>query len=424
MPAKRKGFDFPLVISFGVGRVSICLRSNGFFKLAWREMGAQRTTTKTTQQKAIAWAEEKARHLDAATGQRWVHAGDADALEALRRLAGDGEGALRRLVADVGGARGWLDAGSDLTTAARYYAESGMMTVQRTTLAAAVARFLAEYDSGSKETRRTFGQELESFAEHPSQRGMMLMDLDATKLSAWTNRKVNLGKDLAAARTVDNRMTTWITFLNRCRDWKLLPETGKHAGDLLRRPSLPEAGKTIFSVSQGRQLLEVVRAHDRSTPRQGKRLEAYLLIGGWLGLRPSEIQRLTWSAFEWDNHYCHVTPEVARKNKSERYIPMDARLSERLHVLFLESGKKVSARCCAFRCREFLSVLARETGVCEEWPSDVLRHSFCSYRIAVVKSLEQVATEADNSPGILKSNYRRPLKHEDGVAWWDLLERE
>jgi len=413
-----------MVVSFGVGRVTVCQRSNGFFKLAWREMGAQRTTTKTNKEKALAWAQEKARHLDAATGKRWIDAGDADSLEALRRVAGDGDGALRRLVADVVDAKGWLSGGSDLTTAARYFSESGMLQVERCTLATAVARFLAEYDSGSKETRRTFGQELESFCERPAHRGMMLLDLDESMLKAWTNRKVNEGKDVAAERTVDNRVTTWRTFLNRCRDWKLLPESGKHAGDLLRRPELPEAGKEIFSLSQGRKLLDVVRAHDRETPRQGKRLEAYLLIGGWLGLRPSEIQRLTWEAFDWQTNYCHVPPDVARKNKSERYIPMDERLSKRLHKLFLASGKKLSARCCAFRCREFLSVLARDKSVCEHWPTDVLRHSFCSYRIAVVKSLEQVATEADNSPAILKSNYRRPLRHEDGLAWWALLDDE
>ena len=100
---------------------------------------------------------------------------------------------------------------------------------------------------------------------------------------------------------------------------------------------------------------------------------------------------------------------------------MDLRLARRLRELFLASGNKARAKCCWARSREFLSVLAREKRVCAKWPTDVLRHSFCSYRIAVVKSLEQVATEADNSPAILKSNYRRPLRHEDGLAWWDLL---
>jgi len=35
-----------------------------------------------------------------------------------------------------------------------------------------------------------------------------------------------------------------------------------------------------------------------------------------------------------------------------------------------------------------------------EWPRNVLRHSFISYRIATVKSADQVALEAGNSPSI------------------------
>jgi hypothetical protein len=40
--------------------------------------------------------------------------------------------------------------------------------------------------------------------------------------------------------------------------------------------------------------------------------------------------------------------------------------------------------------------LARILGF--EWPNNVLRHPFMSYRIAIVKSPEQVALEAGNSP--------------------------
>ena len=40
------------------------------------------------------------------------------------------------------------------------------------------------------------------------------------------------------------------------------------------------------------------------------------------------------------------------------------------------------------------------------WPRNVLRHSYISYRIAVVKSAEQVALEAGNSPAIIFRHYR------------------
>jgi integrase len=416
MAAKGKAAEFPRTVKYGSGRVRIVRRSNGMFALSWREMGSTKQTTKATAAKALEFAEAKAMDLDAGDVRAWVSRGEGEILAAVNELAGTGEGAARRLVEDVRGAVKWLDGKADLTTAARWYAEHGPLKVERSTLGDAAARFLAEYDGGSKETRRTFGQEIDGFLDAaPMRRSMAVLDLREADLLAWCHRKVR-GSESPAARTLANRITTWVTFLNRCRDWKMLP-AGDHAADVLRKPTIPDAGKEIFTVDQGRRLLAAVRKDE-------PKLEVYLLIAGWLGLRPSEIQRLTWSAFDWDRGYLHVTPGVAQKTSSERFIPIDQRLAARLQALFLASGGKVGRRVCGFRSREFLSVLARKSGVCAVWPSDVLRHSFCSYRIAVCKSLPQVAEEAGNSPEILKSNYRRPLRHEDGLAWWGLLDEE
>lgn len=411
--AKRASKEWPRTISFGSGRVRISKRSNGAFALHWRELGATRRTTKGTEEKALKWAAEKARQLDSGTGQRWVSAADAETLAALRKMAGQDEGALHRLVEDVRGALTWLEGQGDLTAAARWFAENGPLKVARSTIGEAAARFLGEYDSGSRETRRTFAQEIEGFLDAaPGRRNLSVLDLTERMLLSWVNRKVR-GKETPAARTLANRITTWVTFLNRCREWKMLP-AGAHAADALRKPTIPDAGKDIFTVEQARRLLAAVRDHE-------PKLESYLLIAGWLGLRPSEIQRLTWSGFEWDRGYLRVTHDVAGKTSSERYVPIDERVLARLRALFLRSGGRVTNKVAGFRSREFLSVLARKHGVCEVWPNDVLRHSFCSYRIAFTRSLAQVAEEAGNSPEILKSNYRRPLRHEDGLAWWDLI---
>lgn len=413
MSAKGKADGYPKTVVFGAGRVRIARRRNGKFALCWREVGTTRRTTRTTEKLALEWARAKAEDLDTGTGNRWVSAGAADALAALVELAtGDDDGAVRRLLGDVRGALGWLGGKADLTVAARWYAEHGPLQVQQATLAEAVARFLKEYDGGSKATRQTFGQELDAFLGVPENKGMMLMAVDGARLAQWVARKV--GKDAPAPRTLRNRITTWVTFLNRCRDWSLLA-AGKHAADLLRKPVIPDAGKEILSVDQGARLLAAVR-------EKAQKLEAFLLIGGWLGLRPSEIQRLCWDGFEWDRGYLHVSHQVAGKTSSERYVPVDARLLDLLKGVFERGGKKKpGAKVCGFRSREFLSVLARAEGILTVWPVDVLRHSFCSYRIAVVKSLDQVAEEAGNSPAILKSNYRRPLREEDGVAWWDVV---
>ena len=59
-----------------------------------------------------------------------------------------------------------------------------------------------------------------------------------------------------------------------------------------------------------------------------------------------------------------------------------------------------------------------------EWPRNVLRHSFISYRIAMVKSADQVAMEAGNSPSIIFSHYRELTTEEQANKWFGILPNE
>ena len=59
-----------------------------------------------------------------------------------------------------------------------------------------------------------------------------------------------------------------------------------------------------------------------------------------------------------------------------------------------------------------------------EWPRNVLRYSFISYRITVVKSADQVALEAGNSPSIIFKHYREFATDEQAVAWLNILPKD
>ena len=405
---------YPLTVSFEAGRVRVARRGNGLFALRWRENGAWLATTKSGEANALKWAAEKARELNRGVGSQWVRAGEAEALETLRWLAGPGHGDVRRWLEDARDAVKWLDGHADLTTAARYYAEFGPMRVERVTLQVAVERFVAQYGDQAQ-TQKTFGNELAAFLE--TRPLALLLDVTHEDLERWVHRKVE-GDDAkrkvkAAPRTVRNRITTWITFLNRCRDWKLLPENSKHAAETLKRPKIPDAGKEIFSVDQGRMLIEAAVKDER-------RCLPFLVCAGWLGLRPSECQRLTWELVDWKRSYLHVSTRVAGKTSTERWVPIPEAALAVLRVLY-EGREKKRRTVCLFRSREFLSVLARKNGVCEEWPDDVLRHSAISYRLAEIHDMARVAEESGNSPGIIRKHYRRPVLPEEGIAWRELM---
>ena len=59
-----------------------------------------------------------------------------------------------------------------------------------------------------------------------------------------------------------------------------------------------------------------------------------------------------------------------------------------------------------------------------DWPRNVLRHSFISYRIAKVKSVDQVALEAGNSPTIIFKHYRELTTEDQADAWFAILPKD
>ena len=69
-----------------------------------------------------------------------------------------------------------------------------------------------------------------------------------------------------------------------------------------------------------------------------------------------------------------------------------------------------------------MSRLSRALGI--EWPPNVLRHSFISYRIAIVQSADQVALEAGNSATIIFKHYRELTTPEVAEKWFSILPKE
>jgi hypothetical protein len=53
-----------------------------------------------------------------------------------------------------------------------------------------------------------------------------------------------------------------------------------------------------------------------------------------------------------------------------------------------------------------------------EWKQNALRHSFCSYRLAEVKSAAQVALEAGNSPQMIFRHYRELVTDREAKMWF------
>jgi integrase len=141
-----------------------------------------------------------------------------------------------------------------------------------------------------------------------------------------------------------------------------------------------------------------------------------LAIGGFAGMRKAEMDRLDWNAVDLERRMIEVRAGQA-KTASRRIIPISDNLAAWLAPL-QRTGKIVPDP----DFHRQITALADALKV--GWPRNVLRHSFISYRIAKVKSADQVALEAGNSPNIIFKHYRELTTEEQADEWFGILPRE
>lgn len=404
-------------VRYGNALIRIYPRANGMVAVAWREDGRQRRTTRADLEEAKEWARQKAKRMDQAVGGRWLPVARAERLEWLERLAGGPE-EVGRLLADVEAARRLLGPAGRLEEAARWFLAHGPPVAGRRTLAEAVAAFVAEYEEHHPSaTTRSFKAELLALVRSHG-------ELDLLEVSpALLSEHVRRGK--VADRTVWNRVASWVTFFNRCAALQWWPEGRKNPASVVKRPPKAGAGAVapaVFSPEEGRAVLEVV---ERDMPQ----FLSFVLIAGWLGCRPSECQRLRWSDFDWKNRTLHVRAEVARKVRRERWIPVPVTVAARLRRIQRREEalphylRGADGMVCRKNAREFVSAHVRKNGTVPGWPQDVLRHSFITYRLQVLRNVDAVAEEAGNSPKEIRQSYKRPVPPGTAERWFAAARR-
>jgi integrase len=142
-----------------------------------------------------------------------------------------------------------------------------------------------------------------------------------------------------------------------------------------------------------------------------------LAIGAFSGIRMAELNRLDWSAVDLERRIIELRAGQA-KTGSRRVIPITDNLAAWLEPLE-RNGLVVPSVKSHHRA---VSALAASLKI--EWPRNVLRHSFISYRIAKVKSADQVALEAGNSPSIIFKHYRELTTEEQADKWFSIVPKE
>jgi integrase len=138
-----------------------------------------------------------------------------------------------------------------------------------------------------------------------------------------------------------------------------------------------------------------------------------IVLGAFAGLRSEEIARIKWSDFKWEKGHIYLGSEVTKTNRT-RTVPILPNLAEWLKP-WTELNKRVfehttaSAQKCA---------LAKQLGF--KWGRNTLRHSFISYRLALIKDIAQVAVEAGNSPSVIHKHYLELTSPAEAQEWFEI----
>jgi hypothetical protein len=160
----------------------------------------------------------------------------------------------------------------------------------------------------------------------------------------------------------------------------------------------------------------------------------WLLIGGFSGIRSEEISPdrtsnkdgLRWEDFNWTQRIVKVRRETAKLDE-----PRIAPIAENLFAWLEPYRGRVGLVCRRSPTKRETSRLSKITGVEIDgrvvrlkWKTNALRHSYGSYRLAVIKNRPQLSEEMGNSPKMIREHYNEAKTEQEAQAWFAIVPRE
>jgi len=168
----------------------------------------------------------------------------------------------------------------------------------------------------------------------------------------------------------------------------------------VKRPRSDDSPPTIFTPLETKTLLlTALKADPGMIP--------YLAIGLFAGVRPLEIERLTWA--DVLEQYIEITAAKA-KTRKRRLVSLSDNLKE-----WLSLGGDLPLT----NKRKRLGRVVQIAGL--NWQPDIMRHSFASYHLAMHTSADKTALELGHRDSkMLFAHYRELVTQETAQAYWSI----
>lgn len=233
----------------------------------------------------------------------------------------------------------------------------------------------------------------------------------------------------------ENSKTRYARRLASLWSWARKPQRGWVADnpwEVVDIEPLAHGKPRILSLEQVRTLLRVAADED------GQPLLPFLILGLFAGPRVAENRRLTWDSLSLvSGEEALILDPDQTKTGSRRAIPLPEvavawlrrysgpRTGLIAPKAFNFRRERLLAR-CGFRVKARISNNGGDTVMPIggqprwDWPRNGLRHTYCSFAVAHLRNLDEVALRAGNSVRVLRRDYVSAVSAKEGDEYFSL----
>ncbi|HUE41424.1 MAG TPA: site-specific integrase [Chthoniobacterales bacterium] len=295
-------------------------------------------------------------------------------------------------------------AGAGVIAASKEYAQRHSTMMVRKPVADVVRELLSSKEQDGMSTRylESLRSHLNRFSEHFQ---MNISAVTTGQIEDWLRRTKS------GPRTRNNTRLSIVTLFNFAKARGYLPkmvETEAH-----RVAKAKDRGGEI-GIFRPDELARMLIGSEQEPSKLDDEAKLYVALGAFTGLRSAELIRLEWDDVNFTRGHIEVGKRKS-KTATRRLVPIQPNLLQWLAPYSGRTGPVFVSERAASRT----IAKARDAG--NEWPNNVLRHSYATYRLAQCQDAPRVALEMGNSPAMLFRNYRELADEKEAADWFDIV---
>jgi integrase len=220
--------------------------------------------------------------------------------------------------------------------------------------------------------------------------------LTANDIKTWLSEQ-----DLAI-KTRNRHLSYVQNIFNIAKRWGLIPNNPLEGVEPFNDPGKRGRQVSVLTPQQLQRFLNALRPE----------FVPFFAVSAFTGLRRSEVEQLDWSEVKLDRKLIDL-PFSKSKNRKRKLIE----IAENLFQILKPYAKSEGAILPPKPGLQIIMNEAAEKANIIPWPQNVLRHSFCSYSVAL-RGLTWTSLQADHSERMLRDHYWEAVSKEDAERYW------